>query len=665
MTEVLLRISQLMYRLSILERHSGSLGGFGRNESSGKSDFLLGYIEQAISEFQSLLPSSVYNSMAEYAALWTLLFNHSITSRRWTTAHTVCVSHPVPERQVENYKRLVIAMVNAGAVSDLVDLCSMVTCSGETMDFLGDKGACIDFYEIAVETLSQERQGDPYENGSVSTDFLGCMYAVHVSRGHWDRAAQAMDAKYALALNAISSSMGLAERTASIVNVTAVADDLVLSSLSASNALQAINDPSKRFLVSGEVGPYPSLPLTAKPEEAMETEEGFSATNKRDRNGLDWKSPRRVDSSQTRNVVEESRLSRFMTVADLNARAARAMALWIFLHEKTGDVSSIPIESFKSPSTEGDRTCIDLLASLGYYDQAILLAKAIDTQYEERGCGAKPGGHGLLQDYIMQVLSYVLPVALGQRDINPSNDEMDTEELPERPTLSQLRRAIEEAGDLSTSPFSFVLGETWYPQSVLSAKATASGAMDFARKLTTEFSSASSPIALEVATMFLDIDPSGASFPLWLERLLLGVHTESAGTKSCLFAHHASSSDGRYSGDPSGLVSLYMKRGLYSKACIIVSALLTGTLDGNGDKSREMRAPARLPEKGDIDFVPYAKIDTLWGLIDHVLSKPATSVSEKKKLEESRKEMEAALEKHFELMKISEQGMQSARALTH
>jgi hypothetical protein len=661
MTEVLLRISQLIYRLSILERHSGGLAGLGRNESSGKNDFLLGYIEQAISEFQSLLPSSVYVSMAEYATLWTLLFNHSVTSRRWTMAHTVCVSHPVPERRIENYKRLVIAMLNAGAVSDLMDLCSMVTCSGETMDTLGDKGACIDFYEIVVETLSQVRQGYPYENGSVSTDFLGCLYALHVSRGHWDRAAQAMDAKYTLALNAISSSVGLAERTASIVNVTAAADDLVLSSISASNALQSINDPSKRFLVSGEVGPYPSLPFTAKPEETIETEE---ATNKRDRNGLDWKSPRRIDPARTRDGDAESRLSRFMTVADLNARAARAVALWIFLREKTGDVSSIPLESFKSPSTEGDRTCIDRLASLGYYDHAILVAKVIDKQYEERSYGAKPGGHSVLQDYIMQVLSHVLPVALGQRNMRPSNDEMGTGEAPERPTLLQLRRAIEEAGHVSTSPFSYVLGETWFPQSELPAKATASGAMHFARKLTTEFSSASSPIALEAASMILDIDPSGVSLPLWLERLLLGVQDKSAGAKPGLFAHHACSSSGIYSGDPSGLVSLYMKRGLYSKACSIVSALLTGMNDGNDDKSREMRAPARLPEKGDIDFVPYAKIDTLWGLIDHVLSNPATTESEKKELEESRKAMERALEKHFQLMKISEQGMQSARALT-
>ena len=91
---------------------------------------------------------------------------------------------------------------------------------------------------------------------------------------------------------------------------------------------------------------------------------------------------------------------------------------------------------------------------------------------------------------------------------------------------------------------------------------------------------------------------------------------------------------------------------------------MTGSLSNKGGgPSRETRAPSRLPEKGDIDFVPYAKIDVLWNLIDKALSDPTVSAREKGKLKESRKTMETSLEKHFELMKISEAGMRSARAL--
>lgn len=667
MAEVLLRISKLMQRLSILERHSGSGGVLGRSESSGKNDFLLGYIEETINEFQTLLPRSIYDSMAEYASLWTLLFTHSVSSSRWRTAHSVCVNHPIPERRVDYYKRLVIAMASAGALTELIDLCAMVTYSDETIDSLGDGGACIDFYEIAAETLAEARQGDPYENGSVSTDFLGCLYALHASRGRWERAAQAMDAKYTMALKAMSSSVDRGVSLASTVNMTAAANDLVLASLFSSNAVQSIEDPSKRFLVTGEVGPFPSLPVTAavEPEKAMETDvEALSVSNKRGRSGLGWTTPRRVDTVPKREAEDETRLSRFMTVADLVARAARAIALWIFLRDDKKESSVIPLSMIESPSADSDRACIDRLASLGYYEHAILVAKAIDDQRKERTCGAKPSGRGLLHDAIMNVLAYVLPVALNQAS-SPSSDAMDTDEELARPVLSQLRRAIEEAGGVSGNPFSLVLGETWYPRAELPAMATASAAMDLTRKLTTEFSSASSPIALEVADMFLHIDPSGASFPLWLERLLLGIKGEPAGESSGLFAHRASADDG-YSGDPAGLVGLYMKRGMYSKACDIVSAILSGaTLDGNGaHQSRETRAPARLPEKGDIDFVPYAKIDVLWSLIDRALSHSTLNTMEKRKLEESSKTMETALEKHFELMKISEQGMRSARALT-
>ena len=34
--------------------------------------------------------------------------------------------------------------------------------------------------------------------------------------------------------------------------------------------------------------------------------------------------------------------------------------------------------------------------------------------------------------------------------------------------------------------------------------------------------------------------------------------------------------------------------------------------------AKRKRAVQRLPETGDIDHVPYEKIDMLWNLIDHV-----------------------------------------------
>ena len=193
--------------------------------------------------------------------------------------------------------------------------------------------------------------------------------------------------------------------------------------------------------------------------------------------------------------------------------------------------------------------------------------------------------------------------------------------------------------------------------------ARASAAMELTRKLTTISTSANSPVALEVAEILLDLDPSRSSLPVWLERLLLGVKgdPDSPG----LFSKRPSGDVSEYNGDPTGLLGLYIKQGMYVKACDVVSWILTGTvLDGDGLRSRESRAPARLPEKGEIDFVPYDKIDLLWTLIDRACSNPLIASTEKKKLQESRNAMENALEKHFDLMGISELGSRSARALS-
>ena len=114
-------------------------------------------------------------------------------------------------------------------------------------------------------------------------------------------------------------------------------------------------------------------------------------------------------------------------------------------------------------------------------------------------------------------------------------------------------------------------------------------------------------------------------------------------------------------GDPSAVLSLYMRRGLYTSACRVVSAILMG--HGDGTQARENRAPARLPEKGDIDFVPYDKIDVLWCLVEEALNYVRVDQTTKRMLQEARDTMETAIEKHFGLMKISDLGSRSARAL--
>jgi hypothetical protein len=302
---------------------------------------------------------------------------------------------------------------------------------------------------------------------------------------------------------------------------------------------------------------------------------------------------------------------------------------------------------------------MDHLSYLGHFDRVIQLAKTMQSQYEERNSSTHPAGRSLLHDSVSRLLIfYILPGAMNLDRIPPEYG-VECDEMMSRPTLSQLRRAIEECGDM----LSFTLGETWYPKAELPVMAAASTAMELTRRLTTVCTSATSTIALEVADALLDLDQSISSLPVWLERLLLGVPALSYAAG--LFSKGPNGDTTAYSGDPTGLLGLLVKWGRYAEACDVVSGMLTGSLlDGDGMLSRESRAPARLPEKGDIDFVPYDKIDVLWNLIDRACSDYLIDSAEKKKLQESRDEMEKALEKHFKLTGISEQGARSARALS-
>jgi hypothetical protein len=144
--------------------------------------------------------------------------------------------------------------------------------------------------------------------------------------------------------------------------------------------------------------------------------------------------------------------------------------------------------------------------------------------------------------------------------------------------------------------------------------------------------------------------------PSWLENLLLGTEVSSS---SGLFAKRATPGSGVYSGNPSALLTLYMEKGMFVEACNIVTLTLTGHNTG----LRESGAASRLPEKGDIDFVPYQTIDLLWNLIEVLLSKKKFSKVKESEISDSRDRMEFALEKHFTLLNISEMGLKSARAL--
>lgn len=173
------------------------------------------------------------------------------------------------------------------------------------------------------------------------------------------------------------------------------------------------------------------------------------------------------------------------------------------------------------------------------------------------------------------------------------------------------------------------------------------------KELTTTHSTAETPFALDVAFSFLDRN-SNKQLPVWLERLLLGVDLDTVGGGA--FSPRFKVGCEVYLGNPSALLRLYTQRGMFFEACNVVTLIL----DNN---SRAAKAASRLPEKGNIDCVPYHSIDVLWNLIEIASSKGAYDYDEKRRILKARKGMEEALKTHFEFIQVGEMGLRSARIL--
>ena len=166
--------------------------------------------------------------------------------------------------------------------------------------------------------------------------------------------------------------------------------------------------------------------------------------------------------------------------------------------------------------------------------------------------------------------------------------------------------------------------------------------------------SAGSPFGLEVGRVFVGIGDS--QLPCFLEDHLLGLSEQRSG----LFAK---TSKGSSSANASALCTLFIQHCRYIDACDLVTRTLMGG-DTEGE-ARKAMSVSRIPEKGNIDFVPYNMIDMLWELVDKTLRQGSISESTKSQLRVSRMKMEDALKFHFNLLKISEEGLRSARALAN
>ena len=347
--------------------------------------------------------------------------------------------------------------------------------------------------------------------------------------------------------------------------------------------------------------------------------------------------------SGNEDIPSESRL---LTQEDLERRATRAKALrTLALDEYSPDSVSSILESTS-------RDTIDSLAKFGYYDQAIAVASGVSSKRN-----GLPGGVDLFDDALKYILStYLVPAAT--KKVTDNDNSGVVEKLQSRSKMAQIRAASSACAlgaDIQTAR---VNSSTANPISVDTLQPTM--AMDLLQQYTTVYSGKCHGLVLHVANAILDVV---SELPLWLKDLcIFGLPNEVQNTKDGLFAQPISTNKVNAGiADPTGLMRLYIKHHQYGEACDVVTSILSKT-------PSQSSSTTRLPEKGNIDYVPYDLIDMLWDMIDSIITSNSTSTDDDvkakvKALIKKRSDMEQALEGHFVSTKTSEEGLQSARRL--
>jgi len=624
----MLHLSRVIHKLRILERHVGA----SRKEDAGNSEIILSLISDAINQMEKTFPKHICQRMPEYSNLWSSLFHHSVSAGKWRQAYEACLKNPLSGRRESNFRRFVRAMVDCGALGELIELCTELGTSISAIP--GSKATIesVDLYEIASEILADTQPSDLYMLRAQSTDpsqlsdYQGALYALHASQEQWRRAAQSMDIRYVNARKAMKSdatSLGLRPQDAELRDHLIV-EDLTLSSVGAVNAMNLVIDPAHRFLVSGEHGRYNLIPINGykepkKPVSIMKrTRKPASAT---------------IDDEEEE---DQSRLSRFMSLTDIQGRSLRSIALRTMYFDMANTRSYAKDAFLRDLDTSA--IDIDELFNSGYFRYGLLLSKAFASSRNSRTGSHRPNGEDIFYTSVVNLLQSCL-IPLSARGIASE----------QRPSIHQLLSALDGTGDSDDYSSCTVTNRNTSVAQLESAFLRAAG-WALIRKITLAYSTAETPVALDVAEGTLSQQIEGAKLPSWLENLILGSGIAAPSGK---FARRPNPEETAYPGNPQALLSLYTKRGMFVEACNLVSKILSG----------QSAATSRLPETGDIDYVPYDKIDLLWNLIDVMVSKGEIPVSAQKDILAARDEMEKSLDQHFRLLHVSEMGLKSARAL--
>jgi hypothetical protein len=191
-------------------------------------------------------------------------------------------------------------------------------------------------------------------------------------------------------------------------------------------------------------------------------------------------------------------------------------------------------------------------------------------------------------------------------------------------------------------------------------------AMDLLQQYTIVHSKRCRGLGLNVAGAILREADGMSKLPMWLIELCTFGLPGDENDEGRLFGQMAGNGSGV--ADPSGLMLLFIKHNQYGEACDVVSSILMKRSDDTSACLNPTIAACRLPEKGNINYIPYDIIDMLWDMIESIIAGHSSDSrgdvrSQIQSLIKKRNRMERALETHFESLKLSEEGLVSARRL--
>jgi hypothetical protein len=601
------RANQLMARaVEMLSFESSSLKSSLRRVDR-MSEFILGRNEPIITstyvKYLQVFIATITKGNASASDLdeqWSMCFNLSMKVKNWSKAFQACQAMSTAEHQRTQLKTLALAMVADRAVVDLEKLCE----SHATM------------HDVAVQSLTEVNYRD--------ARYKEALYVLHAAKSEWKEAAQALDYNYWVALDELRSfrsgdQMDDADERENMRLVIERLRSSALGSQFALSRLPEVNDDTRYLMAQ-----TPTCSAAAALDEAARP--------------------------PVSSVEEDERIvDRYFNLSDLAARSIVASGLSLAIQHPGFEPHLIDTVLLNGSAKPGMEECVEFseaMISLGWYDHAIALCSQIESNDAAAGRTV-----GVLSQCLVTIVGeHLVPLSLGiDVDTRPSLEQL----VCQLDALSALRPSIPP--QLSTSRSKKVADRHNQSLKVYG--------MALLESLTTVYSSASMPLAVNVGRCFLN---HNSAMPAWLESLLLwGAVSEPNGKFSPgIFARRPGPSHHdlgryRYLGDPSALLHLYVESGRYLDACRVVTTLL--------DHQSRTRTDAhnRFPELGNMDFVPYNTIDYLWDALESTLrSGTVTDPHRVKALREAQSDMEAALEHHFSLLKRSEEGLLSARAIS-